>query len=214
MEFSYTRIQAFIPTAKKVIRQALLLPLWIKLSLTAALLLMGYCTSVFWLLEKYHRVNQCAEEVALLCLRREALEKQKMLHKKMEAQISRGAKDYIKQSLESISCLQGEHLRVAALAKQFPDNPFLKERLLFLSSDQNQIHFEQKREGSEVHLHLSHRVQMDLNDLKTFLEAVEGDRYDDRENKPFLVMKKFDLMKCYEKGDEKVYSIHAEIIQK
>ncbi len=214
MEFSYTRLQALLPSAKKIIRRVLEVPFWIKLSVIAALFLMGYGTAVFYLLGKQQRIHQDAEEVSLLCIKREALEKQKALHKKMEAQIGRGAKDYIQQSIESIACLQGEHLRVAALAKQFPDNSFLKERLLFLSSDQNQIHFEAKREVKDVHLHLTHRVQMDLNDLKTFLEAVEGDRYDEKGNKPFLVMKKFDLLKCYEKGDEKVYSIHAEIIQK
>lgn len=180
----------------------------------SALLLLGYTATVLKLLNTQRQINRCAEEVSLLSLKREALEKQKTLHQKMESQIHRASKDYIQQSIESLTCLHGEHLRVAALAKQFPDNSFLKERLLFLSSDQNKIHFETRREGTDILLHLSHRVQMDQNDLKTFLEAVEGDRYDEKGNKPFLVMKKFDLMKCYEKGDEKVYSIHAEIIQK
>ena len=54
---------------------------------------------------------------------------------------------------------------------------------------------------------------MDLSDLRNFLVAVEGDRYDAPQGKPFLVMKKFDLRKHHEKGDEKIYSIDVELLQ-
>ena len=162
----------------------------------------------------HQKLNDLSNEIEILVRRQEALEKEKLLHKKMEEQIKIGQRDYLKQSVETLELLQAEKGRVSTLAKQFPENSSLKERLLFLEGDQNQIRFESLRENETVEHHLAHRVQMDLSDLKKFLEAVDGDRYDATQMKPFLLVKKFDLLKCYEKGDEKVYSIYAELIQK
>ena len=156
-------------------------------------------------MSRYQRLKALSTEVAALVSRGEALEKQKFMRKKMEEQIRRAPKNYIKEHIETLPLLQGERQRVLSLAKQFSDNAPLRERVQFLESGQNQISFDE--------LHFNHRVQMDLGDLRKFLEAVEGDRYDALKNKPFLVIKKFDLLKCYEKGDEKVYSIYAELLQ-
>lgn len=210
MDFSFTRLQALFPAAKKLLR----LPFWARLSGVVALMLFCFMTTCKIMLSRHQKVKNLSSEVAVLVSRKEALEKQKALRKKMEEQILQAPQGFLKQSIETLPLLQGERQRVAALAKQFPDNPSLKDRLLFLEGDQNQIHFETFREGSDLQHHLSHRVQMDLSDLRKFLEAVEGDRYDATQKKPFLVVKKFDLLKCYEKGDEKVYSIQAELIQK
>jgi hypothetical protein len=187
-----------------------------RLGSLVALMLLCWIIICQALLSRHQRIKDLSGEISVLTHRAEALEKQKMLYEKMKKQILSAPRDYIKQTIETIPLLQGEHLRVAALAKQFPDNPSLKERLLFLESDQNQIRFEHRGEssGHDLDLHLTHRVQMDLSDLRKFLEAVEGDRYDTIQKKPFLVMKKFDLLKCYEKGDENVYSIHAELLEK
>ncbi len=177
-------------------------------------MLFCWAATCLFFLSRHQKIKTLSSEISALAVRAEALEKQKALYAKMKEQISRAPQGYIKQSIETIPLLQAERLRVAALAKQFPDNPSLKERLQFLESDQNQIRFEALHKELHEELHLSHRVQMDLSDLRKFLEAVEGDRYDATKEKPFFLMKKFDLLKCYEKGDEKVYSIHAELIQK
>jgi len=174
--------------------------LWVSISLLA--------------LSHHQKLNDLSNQIEMLAERAEMLGKEKLLHKKMEDQIKIGQRDYLKQSVETQQLLQAEKGRVSMLAKQFPDNCSLKERLLFLEGDQNQIHFEALREGETTEHHLTHRVQMDLSDLKKFLEAVDGDRYDASHMKPFLLMKKFDLVKCYEKGDENVYSIYAELIQR
>ncbi len=184
------------------------------MSFLVLLMVCLWVAACFIALTHHQKLNDLSYEISALTQRAELLEKETLLHQKMKEQIKMAQRDYLKQSVETQQLLQAEKRRVMALTKQFPDNTSLKERLLFLEGDQNQIHFETVREGEGIEHHLTHRVQMDLNDLKKFLEAVDGDRYDATQKKPFLLMKKFDLMKCYEKGDEKVYSIYAELIQK
>jgi len=183
---------------------------------SAALLMMTLCWAVAFqkVLSHHQRLKILASEIASLTKQAEAFEKQKELHKKMDQQISEASRGYLKEFVEKLPLLQGEKERVAALTKQFPDNTSLKERLLFLEGDQNQIRFDTIRQGADLEHRLIRRVQMDPSDLRKFLEAVDSDRYDATQKKPFLLMKKFDLLKCYEKGDEKVYSIYAEILEK
>lgn len=187
MDFSFPRLQNLLPATIVVMFLC-----WSGLCLT------------FW--HRYQKLKTLSSEVSVLIKQRDALEKQAHLHKRRQEQNTKAQPGYVKANIESISLLQEERLRVTALAKQFPDNTSLKERLSFLESDQNRICFNN-------HLIFKHRVQMDLSDLRKFLEAVEQDRYDATQGRPFLLMKKFDLVKCYEKGDERVYSIHAELMQ-
>lgn len=210
MDFISARIQALLQSPKKLLN----IPFWIRLSGLILLMVCLWGITSFVTLTYHQKLNDLSDEICVLKRRAEALEKETLLHQKMKEQIKMAQRDYLKQSVETLQLLQGEKGRVTALAKQFPDNSSLKERLLFLEGGQNHIHFETIREDDTFEHHLTHRVQMDLSDLKKFLEAVDGDRYDATQKKPFLLMKKFDLVKCYEKGDEKVYSIYAELIQK
>lgn len=214
MDLSSPRIQTLFRVASKALDKLRKTPFWMRFS--AALLIMILCWAVAFqnVLSHHQKLKILAGEIASLANQAEAFEKQKELHKKMEKQISEATKSYLKEFVEKLPLLQGEKERVAALTKQFPDNPSLKERLHFLEGDQNQIRFDSVRQGADVEHRLARRVQMDLSDLRKFLEAVDADRYDATQKKPFLLMKKFDLLKCYEKGDEKVYSIYAEIIEK
>ncbi len=205
MDLSFKRLQNFFPAA---------IPFWVKLSCLMGALVICFSTTCLLIFSRHQKLNDLSLQISALAARAEGLQKQKQLHELMKKQVAKGEQGYIKKKVESIPLLQGEHIRVAALAKQFPDNAPLKERLQFLQSDQNRIVFESTKDETILEHRLIHRVQMDVRDLRNFLEAVEGDRYDATEHKPFLVMKKFDLIKCYEKGDEKVYSIHAELIQK
>ncbi len=214
MDFSSPWLQTLLPAAKKLLIKGAQAPFWVKLSSLLGILLISWLTTCQIALNRYLQIQTLAPQISVLVRRAEALEKQRALHKKMKEQIGRASRDYLNQTLETMPLLQGESHRVRALLKQFPDNLSLKERLLFLKSDQNKIVFERQGESSkqEIELHLTHRVQMDLNDLRKFLEAVEGDRYDASQGKPFLLVKKFDLLKCYEKGDEKVYSIDISLL--
>lgn len=210
MDLNSARIHTFFRSTKKL----LAIPFWIRLSFLIVFMMCAWGSVFFIALHRHHELDELSGEIGALTQRAEALEKETHLHKKMKEQIKVAQRDYLKQSVETMQLLQAEKGRVTALAKQFPDNTSLKERLLFLEGNQNRIHFDTIREGEGIEHHLTHRVQMDLDDLKKFLEAVDGDRYDATQKKPFLVTKKFDLIKCYEKGDEKVYSIYAELIQK
>lgn len=210
MDFDSARIQTFLRSAKKLLE----IPFWIRLSSLIILMICAWSGVFFISLTHHRKLNDYADEIAALSHQAKILQKQALLHQKMEQQIKVAQRDYLKNCVETLRLLQAEKARVTALAKQFPDNNSLKERLLFLEGEQNTIHFETVREREETEYHLTHRVQMDLDDLKNFLEAADGDRYDATQKKPFLLMKKFDLIKCYEKGDEKVYSIYAELVQK
>lgn len=205
MDLSFKRLQNLFPAA---------IPFWVKLSCLIGALVICFSAASLLLFSRHQKLNDLSLQISALTTRAQGLQKQKQLYEQMKQQVAKAEQSYIKKKIESISLLQGEHIRVAALAKQFPDNTPLKERLQFLQSDQNRILFESTKDETVLEHRLIHRVQMDVRDLRNFLEAVEGDRYDAVENKPFLVMKKFDLIKCYEKGDEKVYSIHAELLQK
>jgi hypothetical protein len=169
------------------------------------MVLMLFCWIVTckMVLDKRQKIRTLSNDVFMLIGKAETLEKERA-KKKMPLH-------FLKQKIESIPLLKAEQAHVAALAQQFPDNLSLQERLQFLESHQNQIHFETI---GEKELHLNQRVQMDLSDLRKFLETVETDRYDATQEISPVVVKKFDLLKCYEKGDEKVYSIYVELLQK
>jgi hypothetical protein len=209
MDIPSSRIQTFLSAQKKILAQ----PFWVRLCALAILLLVGWVATCSFFVRQHKKLKTLSTEVEVLVSLAEALEKQKGLYAQMKEQMARAPGDYVKKTVEGVQLLKGERLRAAALAKQFPDNISLRERLQFLASDQNHICFDTAREGTGVQLRLRRRVQMDGDDLRKFLELVEGDRYDATQGRPLLVMKKFDLLKCYEKGDEKVYSIDAELIQ-
>jgi hypothetical protein len=214
MDLSSSRIQTLFRAASQALDNFRKIPFWIRFSIVLLMMMFCWIVAIQTSLSHHEQLKILATEISSLTNRAEALEKQKELQKKMELQISEATRGYLKETVEKLPLLQGEKERVVALSKQFPDNPSLKERLHFLESEQNQIRFDSIRHGAEIEHRLERRVQMDLSDLKKFLEAVDTDRYDATQKKPFLLMKKFDLLKCYEKGDEKVYSIYAELIEK
>ncbi len=122
---------------------------------------------------------------------------------------------YLSQSVERLSLLSRERDRVEILSKHYPENPFLQERLSFFQEEKNQIRFIPliKRPGHyflETELKLQNTVQMNEDDLRKFLFALEGEI----KEKPSLMIKHFELTKKKEKGEEFVYTIEAELIQR
>jgi hypothetical protein len=57
---------------------------------------------------------------------------------------------------------------------------------------------------------MQNTVQMNEDDLKTFLTAIEADSKD----RPLLIIKDFELKKLKEKADETVYNVQAELIKR
>lgn len=199
MDFSFPRLQTLFPTQESLAK----IPFKIRLISLITLFALCWTLWCYHALSSYHKLQSLSAEITILSAKAQKLEKQKLLYQKIQKQMACASPDYLSQVVETMPLLEAEKKRVAKLAKQFPENPSLKERALFLDSGQNQILFED--------LQFSHRAQMDASDLRKFLETVEGDPYDRTTGKPFLLIKKFDLLKCYEKGDEKVYSIHVEL---
>jgi hypothetical protein len=124
--------------------------------------------------------------------------------------------NYLSQVVEAIPLLIPELNRVQALARQYPSNTALQERLSFLQGDKNRIRFIQhtQHEGpffQETELKMANTVQMNEDDLRKFLAAIEANESNDR---PLLLVKEFELKKTQEKADEIVYNVQAEIIKR
>lgn len=214
MDLSSPRLHHLFSSAKKLLAYSRCLSFAARLSIVSLLLFLGWIFAAEHIASQYSQLQSLKDESSTLLIRAQQLEKQKKFYEKMQHQSAMGAYDYLHKIAQKTRLLQGEKHRVTLLAKQFADNPSLKERIAFLESDQNQIQFEEVRSDTDTEYHLTHRVQMDSHDLTIFLEALEGARYDAIQEQPFFIMKKFDLLKCYEKGDEKVYSIDVELLKK
>lgn len=120
---------------------------------------------------------------------------------------------------KTFDLLVPELKRVQALCRQYPDNRALHERLNFLQGEGNRIRWTLFSEREELTFHekefkMETRVQMNDDDLRKFLVAVEGDDYSPAEGKPFLIVKEFDLSRERQSSDEFVYTIQAEVIQR
>ena len=201
MDLSFSKLQTLFSSKAFLTR----IPFKVRLALIAAFFVICWTLWCQQSLANHRRLQSLSAEISTLSAQALKCKKQKELYQTMQKQNSLASPDYLAQVVESIPLLEGEKKRVSSLAKQFPDNSSLKERISFLDTDQNRIHFDESGNFS--------RVQMDVYDLRKFLEAVEGDRYDLKAGKPFLLIKRFDLLKSYEKGDEKVYSVQGEILK-
>ncbi len=121
---------------------------------------------------------------------------------------------YLPHVLESLPLLTPELLRVQALARQYPANSSLQERLSFLQGDKNRIRFSQQAERrgpsfQETEFKMQSAVQMNEDDLKNFLTSIEEGK-----DRPLLFVKDFELKRVKEKSDEMVYNLQAELIKR
>jgi hypothetical protein len=122
---------------------------------------------------------------------------------------------YLSHVVEALPLLTPELSRVQALARQYPSNSALQERLSFLQGDKNRIRFLQQAERSgpffqETEHKMQNTVQMNEDDLRKFLNAIEEKSKD----RPLLIIKEFELKKLKEKADETVYNVQAELIKR
>lgn len=146
----------------------------------------------------YFRLQSLSYEVAYLSSKAKSAERQKTIFHLIEKQNALSSSNYMSQVME-IPLLEKERETLTRLTAPFPNTAPLYNRLLFLQSGQNRIRFD----GGRIH--------MDDADLRNFLEAVEGARYNMAEGKPFLLIKKFDLIKCTKENGEAVYSVQVEL---
>jgi hypothetical protein len=175
---------------------------------------------VVWVLQEKNGTTQMlAQQTANLEKKAVFLKKQKAKQDKAWELAQKSDPRYLSQAVESLSLLAPELHRVQALTRQYPENRALQERLSFLQGEKNRIKFVQQTERAaptfhETELKLQNPVQMNDDDLRKFLVAVEGDDYSANEERPLFVIKEFELMKQREKADETVYNIQVEMIKR
>jgi hypothetical protein len=184
--------------------------------LLTALFLIPLGLALVYLEGKASDLKLCAQRIEALSQKASVSIQQKERHERIWNLVQKSNPGYLAQAVESATLLVPELQRVQALARQYPENRALQERLSFLQRDRNRIRFIQQteRQGScfrETELQMQHQVQMNEADLKKFLAAVEGEEKQDR---PLFVIKDLVLKKQKEKADETVYLVQAELIKR
>jgi hypothetical protein len=180
-----------------------------------ALFLLPLCLAYGYLQGKDLDLKAFAQKIETLEQKARSLQRQAARQEKIWEQAKKSKPEYLSQAVEALPLLVPELHRVQALARQYPENRLLQDRLSFLQSEKNRIRFIQYMERTgpffqEAELKMQNTVQMNENDLKNFLAAVE----DANQERPILVIKDFDLKKQKEKADEAVYNIQVELIKR
>jgi hypothetical protein len=181
-----------------------------------ALALVPLCLLILRLENKKTELQIWTKKIEALEENARILENSKTARDRLWQSVKQCNPNYLSQSVEALPLLTPELNRVQALVRQYPSNISLQERLSFLQGDKNRIRFTQiaQREGrffQETELKMQNSVQMNDDDLKKFLAAIEDH---EESGRPLLVMKVFELKKTKEKADEFVYNIQAEIIKR
>ena len=183
-------------------------------SITIPIFLIPLCVVVWFLHKKDVQLKALGEQIAVLEKKALFLKEQKTKQDYAWELAQKNNPCYLSQIVESLPLLTPELHRVQALSRQYPENQVLRERLAFLQGEKNRIRFVQQIERTgpffhETELKLQNAVQMNTDDLRKFLVAVEGDDYSAN-----LVIKEFELFKQREKADEVVYNIQMEMIKR
>lgn len=171
---------------------------------------------IVWRLEeKNARLQMWAQKIASLEEKGLSSTKLKMQRDLAFQRIKNSNPHYLTQTIESLALLAPELSRIQALARQYPTHSALQERLSFLQSDKNRIHFIQQEQRlgpsfQETEYKMQNAVQMNEADLKKFLSLIDTSEADH----PLLLVKSFDLKRFKEKGDEFVYQIQMELIKR
>jgi hypothetical protein len=169
------------------------------------------------------RLEEKSTQLEILTKKIEALEERALSYENSKATraiiweaVKQSNPNYLSQVIESLPLLTAEQSRVQALARQYPSNLALQERLSFLQGDKNRIRFiqEAQRAGpffQETEHKMQNTVQMNEDDLKKFLTLIEEE---DSKDRPLLFIKEFELKRLKEKADEIVYNVQAELIKR
>lgn len=183
--------------------------------LVLALGMVPLCLVIFHLEQKSLQIQAWTKKISDLEERATASENSKSSRDSVWQSAKQSNPYYLSEVVETLPLLTPELSRVQALAKQYPSNSALQERLSFLQGDKNKIRFIQQAERSgsffqETEHKMQNTVQMNEDDLKKFLAAIEADSKD----RPLLIIKEFELKKLKEKADETVYNVQAELIKR
>jgi hypothetical protein len=178
------------------------------------LCLIPLCLVIVLLERKNGTLKTWTEQTELLEQKAISSHRLKAMQQQLWQRVQKSHPHYLSQVIEALPLLIPELRRVQALARQYPENRALQERLFYLQSDKNRIRFTQEaqREGpffQETEIKMQNTVQMNEDDLRKFLYAIE-----EQEDRPLLLVKDFDLKKIKEKADETVFTVQVELIKR
>jgi len=184
--------------------------------LLIALGLIPLCLVIWRLEEKSFELQIWTKKIEALEERALSAEASKASRDTVWQKAEHSNPQYLSQVIETLPLLTPELNRVQALARQYPSNTALQERVSFLKGDKNRIRFIQEAERSgtffqETEHKMQNSVQMNEDDLRNFLTLIEDNGVKDR---PLLFMKDFDLKRLKEKADELVYNVQVELIKR
>ena len=183
--------------------------------LVLALGMIPLCLVVFHLEQKSVQIQAWTKKVSDLEEKATSSENTKSTRAVVWQSAKESNPQYLSEAVEALPLLTPEISRVQALARQYPSNGALQERLSFLQGDKNKIRFTQQAERSgssfqETEHKMQNTVQMNEDDLKKFLTDIEAVS----KGRPLLIIKDFELKKVKEKADETVYNVQAELIKR
>jgi hypothetical protein len=177
-------------------------------------------TLALWFLHgKDAKLKSLMQQVAILEKKAVILQEKKEKQERIWQQTKKADPLYLAQVIEALPLQLSELQKAQGLLRQYPDKRPLQDRLAFLQSDRNRIQLVQQVERiapffHETELKFVQPVQMNGDDLRNFLVAVEGDDYSTEQERPLLVIKEFKLSKFKTKADDMVYNIDVEMIKR
>lgn len=176
-------------------------------------MILPLCGVMGYLHMQHERLKEISHNIEILASKAALLQRQKEEMIRRWDLVQKSPSRYLMQVVEALPLLAPEERRTRALAKQYPENRLIQGRLLFLQGEKNKIRFNEEIQRADLffqerELALQHPVQMNGEDLKTFLHLIE----DPLSPKPLLIFKSFDLKK--EPADEPVYTVQAKLIER
>ena len=179
------------------------------LLLSCACLCVGLSFFVFQV--SANRLAQEEERIALLEMR---VNKTIIRHRDHQAHVEKFAKadqQYVSRYLEKIPFLEAERQTLKVIDTQ----PAFSRGIKLRSVGENHLAFAETQRRSksgseEIEYSQMQPVQMSLQDLKTFLQAIEGAN----PKRPQLLIKDFTLEKEKLFASKEVYSVQCQLIQR
>jgi len=183
-----------------------------------ALCLLSLCITI----SSEKRVTQLEEKAYFLQKRKNLAQAKEAREEKLLSQLKAADPSYVESQIESLQFLSPEIKQLQALLYTNPQNQTASSRLKTLSGKENRAHFRQshfEKVGTvgQVELTLDRPVEMNGQDLKTFLTRIENVSIDGalpRSGSPYLVIEKFDMERKVLPSKEESYLVRCKLIKR
>jgi hypothetical protein len=151
-----------------------------------------------------------------------AQERRQALDDALLSQLKTASADYLESTIENIQFLRPEIQKLHATLHASPELKAEKTRLDFLENGKNTLRFRQQnfqRVGNlqEMEAKQIHPVEMNREDLKTFLACIENTPLGNIQplgHPPNFLIKNFELIKKPLASSEEVFLVNCELIKR